>query len=234
MTSLFMLILFAYCHILPHLVSAKASVSSRGLTRPQFRFKKTIESDLPTICSLLASATLKQTQDEGIFDWVRKIEFLRVKESFHKQLSSRFRAMKQGHAVIQKQHDMASLIYKKDPNTPDPTELSRLLFSNDSFRWALENAVNCATEENNAWVNHNFAIAPEDPALLQHFMMSAFMDKNLVGFCEVAMLPSPKEVDNIDRYYPCIVNLGKSSLQYSREKKMLNKYIQFTQLLYPY
>jgi ribosomal protein S18 acetylase RimI-like enzyme len=182
-------VLIVWCHI----------IVCKALSQPtkHFRLQKTIESDLPTVCSLLASTSLKPIESRGIFDWAQNIEFLRVKESFHKQLLSRFRVMNQGHAVMKNT--------KRDSNVSTPMDLCRLLFSNDSFRWALEGAGNCATETN-AWTNHNFALTPE-PYLLQHLMLSAYKDEKLVGFCEVAMLPSPKDENSNQSYYPCIVNL---------------------------
>ena len=213
----FSVLVFVWCHIISYFPSSKALVGERGLPMPQILLKKTIESDLSTICSMLASTTLKPTEYAAIFDWARNIEFLRAKDSFNKQLSSRFLVMKQGRAIFSR-------------NATQSMEFRRLLFSNDSFRWALESAVNCATEAN-AWTNHNFALTPEDPSLLQHFMMSAFIDENLVGFCEVAMLPSPKDDEGKYCYYPCISNLVVSPSYRNKgiATKMIRSAIRFIQ-----
>ena len=161
--------------------------------------KSTLESDLPSVCSLLASTTSKPGESSGIFFWAQQIEFMKLKDAFHKQLSSRVRVMKQGHDIISK--------YTKQGSS-SLNDNSRILFSHDSFRWALENAAHCASEPN-AWIHHNFALTP-DTSLLQHCMISAFFNQSLVGFCEVAMLPSPQKDHDDDShfsYYPCIINL---------------------------
>jgi len=164
--------------------------------------RKTIEADLDQITSLLASTTVKSSEPRGIFDWNVSIQLLRAKNSFEKQLLSRLRAMNQALVVL-------------SGETVNRSDACRVLFSNDSFRWQLEQAATSAVEQN-AWDGHNFALVPH-PSLLQHVMVTACDASNggVIGFIEVAMLPMPistqsnsgAAVMKESQYAPCIINL---------------------------
>jgi ribosomal protein S18 acetylase RimI-like enzyme len=177
--------------------------------RPQFRLKTTAESDLHAITAILATAISKYA-DEGNLDWVGKINYLRSKGSLSKQLSSRLKVLELGHSVISKHYDVSSLMHKKYIKRlaeVTPMQICRLLLACDAFRWALEYAANCATDIN-VWTSHNFALPPDDPSMLQHAMITAYFDSTVVGFCEVAMLPSADfDESGIQCCYPSILNL---------------------------
>jgi ribosomal protein S18 acetylase RimI-like enzyme len=73
----------------------------------------------------------------------------------------------------------------------------QLLWGNDRFRERVHKASR-ETGESNVWLNHNFALAPEDTSWLYHLQITAedAATGQVVGFVEVAMLSNPVQREN--------------------------------------
>ena len=187
--------------------------------------RRTRENDIPLISELLAYEVHSGTNGTpGVMtNWNTNLQRMKAKASFTTQLRHRRNAIDIASKVRSNLLESA-----EDGSSLEPIQMKQLVYANDPFRNALERAVSTSTDFEDAprtdWNNHNFALNPPSN-LLQHVMVSAFdpyfypcedgsgsNEDALVGFCEVAMLPSPlkktaEDPDNECSSIPCIMNL---------------------------
>lgn len=174
--------------------------------------RKTGVHDLSEIADLLAHESVSGTDTKN---WVANIKKLKARSSFQTQILHRLQAAEAAATVLSYPEHCEFL------DTADERDTCRLLWSKDTFRNKLEKAAKTASSFEGAdtlWDNHNFAIQPSDPMMMNHIMMTAVdidfyggeqncHDGCIVGFCEVAMLPIPSADGKERGYAPCIANL---------------------------
>ena len=170
--------------------------------RQQFRIRRARVADLDAISTMLAMESVPSKQTHNWNDGMKR---LRVKSELTRQLYHRLAALEAG-------RDTASRLKEQYTLTPDDGDyLCSLsddydayhqLWRNGNFRSKVQTAV-AHSQENNAWEVHNFDLAPIID-LLNHVMMSVvdLSSGEVVGFCEVALLPCPS-VDT-----PCVTYDG--------------------------
>ena len=176
-----------------------------------FRIRSTVEADVQEISDLWArcinypSHELVPRHPER-FNFRRRVNFLKSKDSIQQLLSSRLKAIRAGKITMEE----CSLRFQ-DASLSDAERL-RYLWSNDRFRICLERAAKLSNDPH-TWNQHHFACVPESTKYLQHKMLTA-EDKNsgeFLGFCEIAMLRNPANGGNGDgtgeTVRPALVNL---------------------------
>lgn len=184
------------------------------------RVMKSCEEDLDTVSTLLSQAISIESENASLLSaWKVNMERLRAKSDLQKQLQFRLNALSIGEYIFASQTKCLENNEDFLPELPASNDFSRILWSHDNFRSKVEKAANLSLEKS-VWKNHNFALPPEDPYMLQHIMLSVKDKKNLeiVGFCEVAMLAAPScslsfSDDKIEqsacvtKYVPTLVNV---------------------------
>ena len=145
----------------------------------QFRIRRTQASDLDTISAWLASESIGVSQEST--NWNDNINRLRAQSIIEKQLRYRLAAVEEGRnsAHRSKVHD-------------DNDEIC-YLWSNTNLRDKIQTA-SFLSQEESCWTTHNFELTPTSD-MMNHVMVSAVSSSGeVVGFCEVAYLPSPPPI----------------------------------------
>jgi ribosomal protein S18 acetylase RimI-like enzyme len=165
--------------------------------------RKATISDVDEVASLLAMAvTVQSSYSSAHKQPVFNMKHLRIKADIRSQIMNRIKAVEEGNKIINRSSAIGC----------DAHDHSKMLWSNQSFRYKLERAVSLSTETH-LWHRHHFAKPPKDPSILQHAMITAVNDDTgeVVGFVEIAMLPVPNieasDDSTIIPYAPTIVNL---------------------------
>ena len=180
------------------------------------RIRKTVESDVPYIAELLASAVVR---DRGGSGWRHRMDQMFAKADIESLLRGRLHAMKEGKAAWER----ISQIYA-DETRED--RLKILWATSERFRNLIEKASKDTGEEN-LWQSHNFVLTPPDFNWFNHLQITAedVTTGKVVGFCEVAMLSNPSddgtcrvttatvddEEDNERQFSPGITNLATAT-----------------------
>ena len=199
--------------------ATKPNDSSR---QASIRIRRTIESDLPFIAEMLASAVVAER--DGATGWRSRMDQLFAKADIESLLRGRLCAMKEGAASWKR----ISNVYA------DESEENRLKIfwaTSERLRNLIEKAAQ-ETGEENLWQTHNFVLTPADRNWFNHLQITAEDTKTgkVVGFCEVAMLSNPSQyttcritsavVDEENgkekQFSPGITNLATSS-EYRRK-----------------
>jgi len=142
----------------------------------QFRIRRTEASDIDVVAAMLASESIGVSQES--MNWNDNINRLRAQSIIEKQLRYRLAAVEEGRNTA---HRM------KDYNNND--EICHL-WSNTNLRDKIQTASFLSKEES-CWTTHNFELTPTCD-MMNHVMMTAVSSTGeVVGFCEVAHLPSP-------------------------------------------
>ena len=167
----------------------------------------------------MESVPSKQTHN-----WNDGMKRLRAKSDLTRQLFHRLAALEAG-------RDTATRLKKQYALLPDDGDYScslsddydacRQLWMNGNFRSKVQTAV-AHSQENNAWNFHNFDLSPSIE-LLNHVMMSVvdLSSGEVVGFCEVALLPCPS-IDSL-----CVVydgTFGTRQLQFAKYAELGTQY----------
>lgn len=174
--------------------------------------RKTGEGDLSAISDLLAYESVVGSDASN---WTSKMKKLKARSSFRTQILHRLQAAETATKVLSYPEHCDFL------DTADERDTCRFLWSKDVFRTQLEKAAKTAASyegTDTVWDNHNFNLQPSDPMMMNHIMMTAVdidyfggeqncEDGCIVGFCEVAMLPTPSSYGDERCYAPCIANL---------------------------
>ena len=172
--------------------------------RQQFRIRRARVADLDAISTMLAieSVPSKQTRN-----WNDGMKRLRIKSVLTRQLYHRLAALDAGRDTASRLKEQYTLPPDDGDylcSLSDDYDACHQLWKNGNFRSKVQTAV-AHSQENNAWEVHNFDLAPSID-LLNHVMMSVvdLSSGEVVGFCEVALLPCPS-VDT-----PCVAYDGTS------------------------
>mgnify|MGYP005857891005 CR=1 FL=1 len=147
------------------------------------RVRKTVESDVPYIAELLATAAVRERG--GVSSWRNRMDQMLAKADIESLLRGRLRAMKEGQAAWQK-------ICRVYADESEENRLKILWATSEKFRKLVEKASK-DTGEDNLWQTHNFVLTPPDLNWFNHLQLTAEDVKSgtIVGFCEVAMLSNP-------------------------------------------
>lgn len=199
--------------------SSSSSNTSNG--KKKLRIRRTKQSDLHTVSTMLAMESITDYSTEErqstVMNWNKSIKLLRAKSILEKQLQQRLMVVEEGRKTFdiykrqqqQQQHRTVDATMRSNQeecfftNNHD-YDTCHLLWSNSSFKTKLKQAVS-NTNEMTPWKAHNFDLTPVNSELLNHVMMSVVVQnesdgsgssEEVVGFCEVAWLPCPSlEVD---------------------------------------
>lgn len=185
------------------------------VTDRTIRIRKACHDDLDSVSSLLAQASIKLVENQSSLNWNTAMERLKAKSSLYTQLNHRLNTIIEGnHAMV----EVCDIVEEDGVIINSPTNC-RMVWSQEKFRSSLERAVKAAIERN-VWDTHNFALVPDSLTMFQHTMITAEDTEtgDIVGFCEVAMLPRPTKTssypnvseemrDEKDVHAPSIVNL---------------------------
>lgn len=154
--------------------------SRKPATTRQFRIRRTRAADLDAISTMLA---MEAVPSRDAWNWNDDMERLRIKSQFRQQLGHRLAAIEEGREFANRMCDVL--------DSTSEVDTCRLLWENAILRSKIKIAV-AHSQEENAWLFHNFDQPPSSD-LLNHAMVSVEkMSSGLVvGFCEVAWLPSP-------------------------------------------
>jgi len=153
-----------------------------GTSRRQFRIRRTRASDLDAISTMLAMESVPTT---AAWNWNDSMRRLRAKSQLEKQIAHRLDALEEGRKTAKRWKDDEDVCYLLSDD-----EICHQLWSNDNFRSKLKTAISYS-QETNAWTTHNFDLLPNSD-MLNHVMMSVEeISGDVVGFGEVAWLPSP-------------------------------------------
>ena len=156
------------------------------------RIRSTKLRDIDQISGLLAAAlvnsdnTAEQNPEKRWKNWKVSMEILRLKAALEKLLVPRVHAIAEGEKVRNK-------LSAFDLLEVSEFDMLRFVWSNDHLRQSIERAAK-ASPEPHAWRGHNFETAPLESCWLQHKMFTAEDAETgkIIGYCEVAMLSSPK------------------------------------------
>jgi len=185
---------------MPNIEISSSSTQSRR--NGSIIVRKTLEADLSDISDLL---TYESSGGGSNNNWMMKLNKLKTRASYLTQIQQRHRATEAATKVLHRFEGIAN-----------HRESCKRLWSNDDFRSKLERAVETSSSfegTDTVWGNHNFALLPPNPSMINHLMMTTvdldYFPKGhtrheacIVGFCEIAMLPIPN-----GGYSPCIINL---------------------------
>ena len=202
------------------------------------RIRTTARDDLPAISEMLANALLQNDNDENkssqekMMSFKQRMEFRRMRAGVLELLQSRWDAMHVGHKVASNPIQVVGGSGGGGGQSSYPSqfvqfqELSendqvQVMWSHEPFRRKVEKAARLSSESH-IWQNHNFACAPSTMDWLYHKMITAENTStgDVVGFCEVAMLPFPEVLEDgdastSDQPIPTIANMITSP-QYRR------------------
>jgi len=151
-------------------------ITRRGTRRHdrQFRIRRTQSSDIFAVASMLASESIGVSQEST--NWNDNINRLRAQSIIEKQLTYRLSAVEEGRntAHRMKVHDNDEICLWTNTNLRDKIQTASFL-----------------SQEESCWTSHNFELTPTSD-MMNHVMMTAVSSSGeVVGFCEVAYLPSP-------------------------------------------
>jgi len=152
-------------------------ITTRRSTRThdrQFRIRRTLASDINKISSMLASESIGVSQEST--NWNDNINRLRAQSIIEKQIRYRLSAVEEGRntAYRLKVHDDDEICLWMNTNLRDKIQTASFL-----------------SQEESCWSTHNFDITPTSD-MMNHVMMTAVScSGEVVGFCEVAYLPTP-------------------------------------------
>ena len=177
--------------------------SSTSRRRRQFQIRRTRASDLDAISTMLATESVISSTDVTAattsWNWNDSMKRLRAKSQLDKQLSYRLAAIEEGRKTTKR---LKEQYYANAFNNDEEEvcsilsndETCHLLWSNDNFRSKLKTAIQFS-QEKNSWAFHNFDLTPKSD-MLNHVMISVEdqISGEVVGFCEVAWLPSPTSI----------------------------------------
>ena len=150
----------------------------------RFRIRHTHIDDISAISTMLAmeSICIGASSTTTTLNWNQNMQLLRAKSIFDKQLSYRLAAIEEGRETARQLREHGGHIDMYS------------LWTNDNFRSKVQLAASNAQEEN-TWTSHNFDMLPPTSGMLNHVMVSVVdttaTHDNIVGFCELAMLPCP-------------------------------------------
>ena len=161
-------------------IARERSSSNNAMKR--FRLRRTSNSDLDAICTMLAYESV------GSNHFMHR---LRAKSSFYEQLHHRLHAIDEGRRTLRSlQHDVVD---SKEEEEEDDDEcmifdnsnnnhMRNLLSVNDEFKAIIQKAVSFASEPN-AWEECNLDLT----TTLHHVMVTIEepISKSIVGFCEI-------------------------------------------------
>jgi ribosomal protein S18 acetylase RimI-like enzyme len=183
-----------------------ASKESPLLLPKKIIIRSSIESDLPLVADMLATASIQlshsqKTNARPRIGFMAKLDQLWVRNDIEKLLSIRHKAIKEAKLQIT-QYESRSLTGTSlaaaavESNDAVASSASRLsvLWKSDSFRKLVYRA-SSETGEKNLWRNHNYQLPPESESWLQHLQMTAWdwETDQVVAFCEIAMLANPTQ-----------------------------------------
>ena len=178
----------------------------------QFRIRRTHPSDLNAISTMLAmesvgivqSSSSSQDIMSSSLNWNYNMKYLRAKSQLEKQLTHRLAAVEEGRRTVQRMKQEKQMMLLDDDDDDDDIEnnedeLCYLWSTNNKLRTTIQKAVLNSNEEN-AWTLHNFDTTPTID-MLNHIMISVeeVSSGNIVGFCEVACLPCPNNVNTMQQ-----------------------------------
>ena len=183
----------------------------------QFRIRRARVADLDAISTMLA---MESVPSKHTHNWNDGMKRLRAKSELTRQLYHRLAALEAGRDTASRLKEQYTLPPDDGDylcSLSDDYDACHQLWRNGNFRSKVETAV-AHSQENNAWGVHNFDLAPSID-LLNHVMMSVvdLSSGEVVGFCEVALLPCPS-VDT-----PCVAYDGTSRtrhLQFAQDTEL--------------
>lgn len=148
----------------------------------QFRVRRTRTADLDVISTMLAMEAVPSREET--WNWNNDMERLRAKSQFRQQLGHRLAAIEEGRETAIRLCDVLD-------SELEVVDTCGLLWQNDNLRSKIRAAV-VHSQEENAWLFHNFDETPSSD-MLNHAMIAVeeVSSGGVVGFCEVAWLPSP-------------------------------------------
>jgi len=158
---------------------------------PRFRLRRTRAGDLDDVAALLAAEAVPPPRPEEAAEaWGDRMARLRAQSEYRNQLAHRLAVVDAGRATVRRSRRGDDL-RAPSADLGDDDDACRLLWSNHDFRTKLRRAVGSA-QETSAWRSRDLDVPPA-PDLLHHAMMSVEAPDSgeVVGFCEIAMLPSP-------------------------------------------
>lgn len=166
------------------------------LTPVNIQIRTTLESDLADASFMLATAST-QNMGNGDINWKKRIELLWSKTDIESLLRMRLTAMREGQK--QKQRIEQRLTEER---IEENINLLNLLWQNSPLLRDTIQKASTQTGEPNIWQTHNFSLTPPCPSWLNHWQMTATVEGQIAGFCELAMLEHSSE------FAPAIVNLA--------------------------
>mmetsp|Transcript_7875 Transcript_7875/g.16739 ORF Transcript_7875/g.16739 Transcript_7875/m.16739 type:complete len:326 (-) Transcript_7875:60-1037(-) len=214
------------CPMKPSTKSFVKKNNTSKIKKTRFRIRRTQSKDLDAISSMLAleSVSPQRNEDRTISrNWNVGVLRLRAKSIFEMQLQHRLRAVEEGRRIISNIYNNMSInesYGEEECLLLSDEETCSILWSDDNFRAKVKSAV-FNSQEVSVWHSHNFDLTPNNPAFLNHAMMSVvdLCNGDVVGFCEIAWLPSLCNCEHgehvgedisVPRYAPAIANLVTS------------------------
>lgn len=175
-------------------IAIPAAAAPPPTSRGRFRIRRTRASDLGAVSTMLAEESVPRDAS----GWNAGVRRLRAKSDLEKQLLRRLAALDEGRDTARRLRERIAM-----ENGDDGDEYAaawsllpqdracQFLWTCENFRSKVMQAVACSHEEN-AWTTHNFDLTPS-AEMLNHAMMTVedTSSRDVVGFCEVAWLPSP-------------------------------------------
>ena len=161
--------------------------SSSNSAMKRFRLRRTSNSDLDAICTMLAYESV------GSNHFMHR---LRAKSSFYEQLHHRLHAIDEGRRTLRSlQHDAVDSKEEEEDDecmifdNSNNNHMRNLLSVNGEFKAIIQKAVSFASEPN-AWeeCNLDFITTTESKHSLLHHVMVTIeepISNSVVGFCEI-------------------------------------------------
>jgi ribosomal protein S18 acetylase RimI-like enzyme len=168
------------------------------------RIRKTVETDVPHIAEMLASAVVSErstANDNNVTGgtavpqtWRRRMDQMFAKKDIEALLRTRLVAIHKGQQAWKRVCSMY-------PKESIDNRLKVLWMTTPELPTLIEKASQ-QTGEPNVWQYHNFVLTPTNLNWLNHVQITAedVTTGTVVGFCEVAMLSNPcaEEFDDDD------------------------------------
>jgi ribosomal protein S18 acetylase RimI-like enzyme len=178
--------------------AVRARTSPLVSSKERIQIRSTQESDLTAIATMLSTASVPES---AAWNWKTNIDQLWAKNDIELLLRGRLTAIQEG--------KKASI---RIPESQD--DYDSWWTSSDRFRNCIATA-STETGEDNVWRHHNLSVPPRDSSWLNHLQMTALIDQQVVGFCEVAMLSNPllqheQQECILNSFSPAITNLATS------------------------
>lgn len=174
----------------PSEYDARSINKARSIWSQQFRIRRARIADLDAVSTMLA---MESVPSDHKHNWNDDMKRLRAKSELRRQLFHRLAALEAGRETASRLKEQYTLPYDYDYlcSLSNDYDACHQLWRNDNFRFKVQTAV-AHSQENNAWRFHNFDLAPR-MELLNHVMTSVvdLSSGEVVGFCEVALLPCP-------------------------------------------